>query len=124
MTLITATVGAHEGHDKTPGALSAPHGGQLKGTSQIYVELVADPSGFKLYTVDHDLKPISVKDVKIEGSLKMPKQKQAEKINFVQAESFFEAKVNSKGTHRYNVDLKTTYKGKNESVSFTVEPQE
>ncbi len=48
-TLATLIIGltafAHEGHDKTPGTLTAPHGGQLKGTSQLYVELVSDSAG-------------------------------------------------------------------------------
>lgn len=127
-TIATLLIGllalAHEGHDKTPGAVTAPHGGQLKGTSQLYVELVSDSAGFKIYTVDHDLKTIPVKDVKIEGTAKLPKQKQSEKIALSTAESFLEAKVNAKGSHRYTVDLKVIYKGKTENVSFNVEPQE
>ena len=115
---------SHEGHDKTPGALTAPHGGQIKGTSQLYVELVSDASGFKLYTVDHDLKAIPVKDVKIDGSVKFPKKKQSDKLALNVSESFLESKVNAKGSHRYTVDLKVTYKGKTEGVSFNVEPQE
>lgn len=127
-TLATLVIGfaafAHEGHDKTPGTLTAPHGGQLKGTSQLYVELVSDSTGFKLYTVDHELKTIPVKDVKIEGTAKLPKQKQSEKLALNTSESFLETKVDAKGSHRYTVDLKVTYKGKTENVSFNVEPQE
>ncbi len=127
-TIATLVIGlstfAHEGHDKTPGALTAPHGGQLKGTSQLYVELVSDSSGFKIYTVDHELKTIPVKEVKIEGTAKLPKQKQSEKLALSTSESFLETKVDAKGSHRYTVDLKVTYKGKTESISFNVEPQE
>lgn len=127
-TLATLIIGlsalAHEGHDKTPGAQAAPHGGQLKGTSQLYVELVSDPTGFKLYTVDHDLKTIPVKDVKIEGAIKLPKQKKSDKLKLDTSESFLEAKVDAKGSHRYTVDLKVTYKQKTETVSFNIEPQE
>lgn len=115
---------AHEDHDKTPGTLTAPHGGQLKGTSQLYVELVSDASGFKLYTADHELKTIPIKEVKIDGSVKLPKQKQSNKLTVKVSESFFESKVNAKGFHRYTVDLNVTYKGKTESVSFNIEPQE
>jgi len=126
--LATVIIGlsslAHEGHDKTPGTIAAPHGGQLKGTSQLYVELVSDPTGFKLYTVDHDLKTIPIKDVKIEGAMKLPKQKQSEKLTLNSSESFLETKVDAKGSHRYTVDLKVTYKGKTEGISFNVEPQE
>lgn len=122
--MIAMSVFAHEGHNKTPGSLTAPHGGQLKGTSQLYVELVPVSTGFKLYAVDHELKTIPVKDLKIEGSAKLPKQKQSEKLVLNASESFLETKVDAKGSHRYTVDLKVTYKGKTESVSFNVEPQE
>ncbi len=127
-TLATLVFGfsvmAHEGHNKTPGALSAPHGGQIKGTSQLYLELVSDSAGFKLYTLDHDLKTIPLKDVKIEASSKLPKQKQSDKLALAASETFFETKVDAKGSHRYIVELKITYKGKTESLSFNVEPQE
>lgn len=123
--LVTGlSVLAHEGHDKTPGAITAPHGGQLKGTSQYYVELISDSSGFKLYTMDHDLKAIPIKDVKIEGSMRLPKKNQSQKLSLNTSESFLETKVDAKGSHRYIVDLKVTYKGKTESLSFNVEPQE
>ncbi len=121
---ISLTSFSHEGHDKAPGTLSAPHGGQLKGTSQLYVELVSDTNGFKIYTIDHELQAIPLKDVKIEVALKLPKQKQSEKISLNLSESFAEGKVNVKGAHRYIIDLKVTYKGKTESLSFNVESQE
>lgn len=114
----------HEGHDKTPGAINAPHGGQLKGTSQLYIELVSDSSGVKLYTIDHDLKTIPIKEVKIEASMKLPKQKRGEKLQFRSNESFLETKIDAKGSHRYILELKVTYKSKTELISFNVEPQE
>lgn len=122
--IIGTSTFAHEGHDKAPGTLSAPHGGQLKGTSQLYLELVPDATGFKVYPVDHDMKSIAIKDVKLEGAVKLPKQKTSEKLVLTASESYLEAKVNAKGSHRYAVDLKVTYKGKTENVSFNVEPQE
>ena len=128
ITIVTVvyclTTFAHEGHDKTPGTLAAPHGGQIKGTTQLYVELVSDSAGIKLYTFDHDLKTIPIKDVKIEGATKLPKQKKSIKIELNTSESYLESKIDSKGSHRYILDLKVTYKGKTETVSFNVEPQE
>lgn len=121
---LGTSVWAHEGHNKTPGALVSPHGGQIKGTSQLYLELVTDSQGLKLYTLDHDLKSLPANEVKIEGSLKWPRQKKSEKLNLAVQSSFFESKVDAKGSHRYTVDLKVTFKNKIESVSFTVEPQE
>ena len=42
---------AHEGHDKTPGAVSAPHGGVVKGTDHLYLELVNETGGVKIYSL-------------------------------------------------------------------------
>lgn len=122
--LIGLSIQAHEGHDKTPGSMTAPHGGQLKGTSQLYVELVSDSNGFKLYVVDHELKQIPIKDVKIEGTTKLPKLVKTDKLNFKSSDSYLEAKVDAKGSHRYTADLKITYKGKTDNISFNVEPQD
>lgn len=123
MCMIGFQAFAHEGHDKTPGAVAAPHGGQLKGTSQLYVELVPSTNGVKLYAVDHEMKSIAIKDVKIEGTVSLPKKK-AEKLALKASESYLEAKVDAKGAHRYTLDLQVGYKGKTETVSFNVEPQE
>lgn len=128
ITLLTTlfvglAVYAHEGHLKAPGTLAAPHGGQVKGTSQLYIELVSDSAGFKIYVLDHDFKSIPAKDVKIEGTAQVPKQKKSEKLTLNPSESFLEAKFDAKGSHRYTVDLKISHKGKTESLSFNVEPQ-
>jgi hypothetical protein len=119
---LSFTAAAHEGHDKVPGTLTAPHGGKIKGTSQLYIELVSDTSGFKIYTLDHDLKSVAPCDVKIEGSTTIPKQKKSEKITLISSADFLETKFDAKGSHRYSVDLKVTFKGKTENVSFNVEP--
>lgn len=114
---------SHEGHNKTPGALTAPHGGQIKGTDHLYMELVAESEGVKLYPLDHDLKPVALGDVKIEGSLQLPRNKKAEPLQWTPVENYYTAKVTAKGAHRYNVELKVSYKNKTEKFNFTVEPQ-
>lgn len=113
---------AHEGHDKTPGSVSAPHGGQIKGTSQLYLEVVADNEGFKIYPMDHDLKSIALNELKLEANIQFPKKSKTENIKLSLAESFAEAKVESKGAHRYNANIKVTYKNKTETISFVIEP--
>jgi hypothetical protein len=128
LTLTTALITldpaiAHEGHNMAPQGLSAPHGGQLKGTSQLYLELVADTSGFTLYTVDHTLQSIPIKNVKITGVLKLPKQKQTKKLNLLPSDNSLTAKVDTQGLYRYIAEFKVNYQGKTETVSFNVEPE-
>ncbi len=122
--LITTTTYSHEGHNKTPGSISAPHGGKIKGTSQLYIELVSDSNGIKLYPMDHDLKSISPKEIKIKGTITFPKNKNKIPLSINPLELYFESKVDSKGSHRYTVELNIIYKGKTENINFNVEPQE
>lgn len=113
---------AHEGHDKMPGAVQAPHGGTVKGTSQLYIELVNEPSGIKLYPLTHEMTPVALKDVTIAGTAEAPKKKK-ETVKFTNTDDHFEAKVDAKGAYRYTLELMTTYKGKKEKITFQVEPQ-
>ncbi len=114
---------AHEGHDKTPGAVAAPHGGVIQDIEHIYLELLTETNGLKLYPYDHELKPIALKDVKIEGSATFPKKPKAEKVSFTSEGEAFSAKVDSKGAHRYTLDVTITHAGKKEKTKFNVEPQ-
>ena len=120
---IFTSVFAHEGHDKTPGALSAPHGGIVQGTDHLYIELLGSGAAVQVYFYDHEMKPISVQSVKIEGKAVLPKKAGALPISFAVEKDFFTAKVDSKGAHRYTLELSVVHAGKNEKVQFTVEPQ-
>ena len=114
---------SHEGHDKTPGALAAPHGGLIKGTDHLYVELVSNQDGLKVYPLDHNMKAIPVADVKIDGKMSIPRKSKSEAVKFSAQSDYFEAKVDAKGAHRYDLDVTVTHGGKAEKVKFSVEPQ-
>ncbi len=121
--ILMVTLGyAHEGHDKMPGAVQAPHGGTVKGTSQLYIELVNEASGIKLYPLTHEMAPVAPKEVTIVATVQAPKKKK-EAVKFTVADDHYEAKVDAKGAYRYTLELTTTYKGKKEKVVFQVEPQ-
>ena len=120
---LPGTVFAHEGHDKTPGVGSAPHGVGIKGTEQLYIELVNETGGIKIYPLTHDLAAVPLKDVSLEATATFPKKPKAEPVVFTQAEDHFLAKVDGKGAYRYSLDLTVTYKGKKEKMKFQVEPQ-
>lgn len=114
---------AHEGHDKTPGALAAPHGGMIKGTDHIYLELVSSAGEIKAYPLDHEMKPVPVADVKIDGKMSIPRKNKSEAVKFSPQADYFSAKVDAKGTHRYDLDVTITHGGKAEKLKFSVEPQ-
>jgi hypothetical protein len=114
---------AHEGHDKTPGAVSAPHGGIMQDLEGIYLELLVDANGIKLFPYDHDQKPIPTKNVKLEGIASFPKKAKPETVNFTMDSEGFTAKVEAKGAHRYTLEVTVSYGGKKEKTKFNVEPQ-
>ncbi len=114
---------AHEGHDKTPGLQPTRPGGTIKGTDHIYLELVSDKEGVKLYPMDHDKKPMPLADVKIEGKMTIPRKNKTKVLKFTAQDDHFAAKVDAKGAHRYDLDVTVTHGGKAEKLKFSVEPQ-
>jgi hypothetical protein len=122
MVGLSLSLFAHEGHNKIPGNIQAPHGGKIKGTDNLYIELVQAESNLKFYVFDHDLKAIPMNEVELSGDLKLPKKQNTQKIEFVKTESAFSTNIDAKGSHRYSVDLAFKFKGKKEKLSFTVEP--
>ncbi|MDZ4084219.1 MAG: hypothetical protein U1E10_14850 [Bdellovibrionales bacterium] len=113
---------AHEGHDKTPGALTAPHGGVVKGTAHLYLELVTEKSGVKIYPFDHDMKPVPAKDIRLEAKMQIPRKNKTEAVKFETKDDHFTARVDAKGAHRYDLNLSVTHNSKAEKVKFSVEP--
>lgn len=113
---------AHEGHDKTPGAIEALEGGVVQGTSQLYLELVGGASGIKLFARTHDQAKVLPSELKLLGTAQAPKKKKVP-VKFTEVDDHYEAKVDAKGAYRYTLELTTTYKGKKEKVTFQVEPQ-
>lgn len=121
--LTFGTAQAHEGHDKTPGALAAPHGGMIKGSDHIYLELVSSAGEIKAYPLDHEMKPVPVADVKLDGKMSIPRKNKSEAVKFTAQADYFLAKVDAKGAHRYELDVTITHGGKAEKLKFSVEPQ-
>lgn len=120
--LTTASVWSHEGHDKTPGSVAAPHGGVIQGTNSLYWELVSEAGGVKLYPLTHEVKPIPLSEITLSGSVTFPKKPKAEKVTLIAETEVFSAKVDAKGAYHYMLNLSFTYKGKKETVKFQVEP--
>jgi hypothetical protein len=113
---------AHEGHDKTPGAVTAPHGGQIKGGDQHFVEVVFESSNVRVYIFDHDMKKVDLKALKIDGTLKLPKASKPSEVKLNANGDFFEGKVEVKGAHRFALDLTINHESKKEKFTFNIEP--
>ena len=116
------TVLAHEGHDKTPGAIAAPHGGVVQGTHSLYWELVSESEGVKLYPLTHEIIPIDPKEITLSGMATFPKKRKSESMTFKTESDCFSGNIDAKGAHRYTLELSFTYHGKKEKVKFQVEP--
>ena len=117
---------AHEGHDKTPGAIVDPNPeipGTVKITNQLYVKMVNESAGIKVYLFTHESISVPLKELTLQGSVTFPKKTKAESVKFTEAGNYFSAKVDAKGSYRYTLDLTITYKGKKEKVNFQIEPQ-
>lgn len=123
LVFLGATAFAHEGHDKTPGAGTAPHGGVIQGTDHMYLELVASGDDVKLYPLDHEMKAIALAQVKVDAKATFPKKAKGEPVKFSVEGDAFAAKIKANGAHRYTLDVSVSHDGKNEKAKFTVEPQ-
>lgn len=122
LMLPVSFVNGHEGHDKTPGVLSAPHGGMIKGTDELYLEVVTSKKEIQLYPLDHDMKALPLSDVKIEAKMSLPRKKISESLKLESANDHLKAKVDAKGAHRYELEVHITHAQKTEKLKFNIEP--
>lgn len=121
--LFATNIWAHEGHDKSPGVVAAPHGGIVQGTRDAYVELVSKADGIQIYLYNHDMKPLDMSTAKIEGTARLPKKNKGDAVTFTQESGAWIGKIDAKGAHRYTLELSITVSGKKDKTKFTVEPQ-
>lgn len=123
LVFSVAIVTAHEGHDKTPGLQPTRPGGIIKGTKQIYLELVSAEKGVKIYPMDHEKKPIPLSELKLDGQMTIPRKNNVQVLKFVALDDHFAAQVDAKGAHRYDLEVSVTRAGNSEKIKFNVETQ-
>jgi hypothetical protein len=119
---LSMTAFAHEGHDKAPGALSAPNGGSIKGTSSYFAEVVYDAGKVKVFVYDHDMKSLKSSSVKVTATVKFPKSSKPAELKLTPSGDALVGTVDAKGAHRFSVNLSIGKDGKSEKVSFNIEP--
>jgi hypothetical protein len=118
--LISAALFAHEGHDQTPGAIKSNHGGVVKAGKFINLEYVVSNNEIKLFPATHDGKDLSISDVKLTVSSKLPKGK-SEVIKTESKDGVTIAKVNFKSAYRIEMTVDAEVKGQKSTFKFQVE---
>lgn len=115
---------AHEGHDKVPNAqiakMSPP--GIVKTTSELFIEVQEINGKIRILIYDHDKKDIPPNELALTGVVKYPRKHPVQKVGFSTVDSFFETKIDSKGSHRYTLELEVIFRGKKIPLSFNIEP--
>lgn len=111
---------AHEGHDETPGAIKANHGGVVKKGKDINLEYVVAGEEIKLYPVSHDGKDFAASEVKLTATAKLPKEK-AEALKLETKDGVYVAKVDFKGAYRIEIVVNADNKGNQSTFKFQVE---
>lgn len=120
LLLVSVNLRAHEGHDETPGALKANHGGVVKAGQEINLEYVVSGEDVKLYPLSHDGKDLAANEVKLTATAKLPKGK-AETLKLEIKDGVYLAKVDFKGAYRVEIMVKADNKGKESTFKFQVE---
>ena len=111
---------AHEGHDATPGATKANHGGTVKRGKEINLEYVVSGNTVKLFPASHDGKDLPQVDVKLLATAKLPKGKpESAKLEFKHGSYFMN--VDFKSAYRLEVDVVAEVNGKKDNFKFQVE---
>ena len=111
---------AHEGHDETPGALKANHGGVVKPGKVINLEYVIKGDTVELYPASHEGADLPLTDVALTGTAK-PSKGKATPLKFESKNGAYLAKVDFKGAYRVEVQVVADNKGKKSTFKFQVE---
>lgn len=111
---------AHEGHDVTIGSLKSNHGGVVKAGKDINLEFVVSGDEVKLYPISHDGKDLTVNDIKLTATSKLPKGK-ATPLLLEAGDGFYITKVDFKGAYRIELLVNADNKGKKSNFKFQVE---
>jgi hypothetical protein len=120
LALSSAAFG-HDGH-KAPTQAMAPNGGSMKGTKNLFVEVVYDGGKLKIFLFDHDMKKVTPSTVKVSASFKLPKASKSSDLKLTQVGDSLESSVDVKGSHRFSVNLTIVQDGKSDKLSFNIEP--
>lgn len=120
--LLTISVNAfsHEGHDSTPGSLKTNHGGVVQAGKVFNLEYVVVGSEVKLYPASHEGVDLSVNEVTVAVTSKLPKGK-ATVLKTDVINSAFVTKVDFQKAYRLEINVDASFKNQKSSFKFQVE---
>jgi hypothetical protein len=113
---------AHEGAHG-PEQKVAPHGGVMRDSASLMLELVKDGNTVKIYPLTHDGKPIDAKAIEIDSkktSLTDAKKKVVP-YTLVPEGNALLVKFEKGASHRYAFNLVTNFEGKENKASWQIE---
>lgn len=119
--LISSIAIGHEG-EHGPSTVAAPKGGVVRTLEAVHLELVAKGSEVKIYPYELDLKPADVSKFPVSATVALPKQK-PEAAKLVAQGDHWLVQHDTKGTHRYTLELKIKQGGHDDKVKWVVEPK-
>lgn len=128
--IISLTVFAHEGHDHGSGQVQPTKGGVIQKAGNMYFEIVGSKNEIKVYPMKESglesktLKPVSLNEVKINATYKLPRGKASTSITFNKMNDHFVGKVSAESAHRYEVVLKVESGSLKDEITYQIEPQE
>lgn len=124
VTLKTLVLSAHVGHDQ-PAVLKPQKGGIIKPATNNNVEVVLKDKKLIFYIYDKSMKPSELTDIQFEVFATNPKTKKAENLMLTQVNNTYEAMYDSKGIHRYNLNISLFNKKTNvtDEIVVVIEPK-
>ena len=121
---------AHEGHDHGTGQVQPTKGGVIQKAGAIYIEVVGTKKEIKVYPLKEAgpqskvLKALSLSEVKVVASYKLPRQNKLTPVSLKQDGDHFSGSVDAAKFHRYEVVLKIEAGTVKDEISYQIEPQE
>lgn len=121
-TGLTSVIHAHEGAHG-PEQKVAPHGGTLRDSATLMLELVKEGSGAKIYALEHDGKALDPKLLSLDTKKTslVDAKKKAVKFTLEPSEGALLLKFEAGSSHRYSFHLVAKFEGKENSANWQIE---
>lgn len=120
LIIASIPIFAHEGHDETPGAFKANHGGAVKAGKEINLEYVVSGAQVKLFLISHEGKDLSPNEVKLTATTQLPKGK-AEVAKLEIQDGAFVTHIDFKNTFRVEMNVSASKAGKTDTFKLQIE---
>ena len=121
---------AHEGHSHGQGKVQPTKGGVKMKGEKFFLEVVGTKKEIKIYPLkqadakSQTLSGIPLNQVKVSATYSLPRSKSNQTITLKAEGDHFTGAVETKSSHRYQVDVSIETLGEEEKLTYQIEPQE